>query len=117
ASRLREICQIDEIKYLIIDSVAFAAGMAAETSEAATAYWAALRQIGVGGSLSIAHSTKRVAKSENGREKPFGSVYWHNGARMTWLATSQVRRDGYSMVRLDCRKANLMQRPSSRLVD
>src|SRR5262249_40267808 len=38
------------------------------------------RQIGAG-SLHIAH----ITKSEGGDMKPFGSVFWHNGARSTWF--------------------------------
>jgi hypothetical protein len=103
------------INYWIIDSVAFAVGVGAETSEAATSCYAALRQVGVGGSLSIAHTTKKVAKADRGKEKPFGSVFWHNGARMTWLATPLLRRQGFASVQLDCRKSNLIQRPHRRL--
>jgi len=115
ASRLREICQQEGIHYWIIDSVAFAVGVGAETSEAATSYYAALRQVGVGGSLSIAHTTKKVANRDRGKEKPFGSVFWHNGARMTWLATPVLRKQGFASVQLDCRKSNLIERPGRRL--
>lgn len=116
AGHLREICISGRIDYLIVDSVAFATGMPAETSEAAMSYFAALRQIGVGGSLSIAHNTKKAPKAELGREKPFGSVFWHNGARMTWLATRQKESDR-NLVQLACRKSNLVQNPTPRLVE
>ena len=38
-----------------------------------------MRQVGVG-SLHIAHTTK----GEHSDRKPFGSAFWHNGARRTW---------------------------------
>lgn len=117
ASRLRDICQKDKIDYVMVDSVAFATGIPAVASEAATGYYAALRQIGVGGSLSIAHSTKKTAKADRGKEKPFGSVFWHNGARMTWLAQPVLYKDAFASVQLDCRKSNLVERPKSRLVE
>jgi hypothetical protein len=36
---------------------------------------------------------------------------------MTWLATAGRHKAGGATVRLDCRKSNLMERPSTRVVD
>ncbi len=49
------------------------------TAESAAAYFRAVRQIGCG-SLHIAH----VTKGEGGDQKPFGSVFWANGARRVY---------------------------------
>lgn len=116
-SRIRQECERAEIDFIIVDSVAFACGMAAETSEAAMTYFAALRDIGVAGSLSIAHDTKHTTKGDRGKEKPFGSAFWHNGARLTWRATATRSSSGNAAVRLDCRKSNLIDRPSPRKID
>ena len=79
ADRLRRIVQEDEITYVIYDSIAFATDGPPEAAEMASAYFRAVRQIGVG-SLHIAH----VNRSDTGDKKPFGSSFWHNGAPSTW---------------------------------
>jgi len=57
------------------------------------------------GSLHIAH----ITKGEGGEEKPFGSVFWHNGARATWFAKiAEAAPDGQTLsLGLFQRKANL----------
>jgi hypothetical protein len=72
--------------YLIIDSITPALGnQEVEKSKAATMYKRALddiwRRSGLGklGMLSLAHTTK---DNENPKY-PFGSVFWHNNARVT----------------------------------
>jgi len=81
ADRLRRIVRENGIDYAVFDSVAFACDGPPESAEIAGRYFRALRQIGIG-SLHIAH----ITKGEGGEEKPFGSVFWHNGARATWFA-------------------------------
>jgi hypothetical protein len=68
------------VDYWIADSIAFAVGGPPEAAEHATAYFRAVRQIGLG-SLHLAH----VNRSENGDQKPFGSSFWHNSSRATWF--------------------------------
>jgi hypothetical protein len=80
ADRLRRIVAEERIDYLVADSVAFACDGPPEAAEVAAAYFRGLRRIGVG-SLNIAH-----VRQENGDHKPFGSTFWHNGARSTWFA-------------------------------
>lgn len=81
ADRLRRIVRDEKIDYCVYDSIAFACDGPPESAEVAAAYYRAVRQIGVG-SLHIAH----ITKSEGGDQKPFGSAFWHNGARATWFA-------------------------------
>ncbi|HET7686167.1 MAG TPA: hypothetical protein VFM19_07190, partial [Candidatus Limnocylindria bacterium] len=82
--------------YLLIDSVVFACGnQDALKAETPAQYNSALTKLGLP-SLSIAH----VVKDSN-LEYPFGSVFWHNGARLTW---SLGRENG--KVLLVNRKAN-----------
>ena len=52
-------------------------------------YFRAVRQIGVG-SAHIAHITKSL---EGNEEKPFGSVFWHNGARATYFMQRAAEAD------------------------
>ena len=104
ADRLRRIVRENSIAFSVYDSIAFACDGPPEAAEVAGRYFRAVRQIG-GGSLHIAH----VNKSETADKKPFGSTFWHNGARSTWYveqaeasADSDVQQIG-----IFNRKANL----------
>jgi hypothetical protein len=77
--RLRRLVREHGVDYTICDSVAFACDGRPEDAEVATRYFQCLRQIGVGW-MNIAHTNK----SEESDKKPFGSSFWHNGARATW---------------------------------
>lgn len=102
SDRLRRIVRENEIEYAIFDSVAFACDGPPEAAEVAGRYYRAVRQI-AGGSLHIAH----VSKGENADQKPFGSAFWHNGARSTWFAQLvSSDRDNLSLGLFN-RKANL----------
>lgn len=89
------------IQYLVFDSIGAATDGPPEAADQALRYGRTVRQIGVRGSLHIAH----VNKSESGDQKPFGSVFWHNWARMTWF----IRRESPTLdrIRLVNRKVNL----------
>jgi hypothetical protein len=104
ADRLRRIVREEAIDYIVCDSVAFAADGPPEAAEVAGAYFRALRQLGIG-SLNIAHTTK----AEGGDQKPFGSTFWHNGARATWYVkrAADEHGDGGLSIALFNRKANL----------
>jgi hypothetical protein len=82
--------------YLVVDSVVPACGPTDPLKpEAAGQYAAAIVAIGLP-TLSLAHVTKADSPTY-----PFGSIFWHNLARMSWSLT----RDGET-VQLVCRKAN-----------
>jgi hypothetical protein len=101
---LRRIVRDDDIQYAVFDSVAFACDGPPESAEVAGRYFRAVRQIG-GGSLHVAH----VNKGENADQKPFGSAFWHNGARSTWYAQRAEELPDGSIIRLGLfnRKTNL----------
>jgi len=80
ADRLLRIVREHKIEYAVFDSIGFACDGPPEAAEVAGAYFRAVRRLGVG-SLHVAH----IAKAEGGDKKPFGSVFWHNGARATWF--------------------------------
>lgn len=100
ADRLRRIVGTERVDYVIADSVAFACDGPPEAAEVAARYFRALRRIGVG-SLSIAH-----VRQENGDQKPFGSLFWHNGFRSTTFAkrSNEAAGDGLLDVGLFNRK-------------
>ncbi len=82
--------------YMVIDSIVPACGATDPLKpESAGQYAAALVGIGLP-ALSLAH----VTKTDNA-VYPFGSIFWHNLARLSWSLT----RDGET-VQLVCRKAN-----------
>jgi hypothetical protein len=104
ADRLRRIVKDEGIEYTVFDSVAFASDGPPEAAEVAGRYFRAIRQIG-GGSLHVAH----VSKAENSDKRPFGSAFWHNGARSTWFAQQADSSAGGNVLSLGLfnRKANL----------
>ena len=105
-----------KIDFAIFDSVAFACDGPPEAAEVASRYFRAVREIGVG-SLHIAH----VNRSEHADQKPFGSTFWHNGARSTWFvqAAESVGDDKTLRLGFFNRKANLgpIHRPVGYLVN
>lgn len=105
ADRLRRIVRDEAIDYTVVDSIAFACDGPPEAAESAAAFYRALRTLNTG-SFLIAHTNR----SEAGDQKPFGSTFWHNGARATWFIQRErldVAADGQTLVvGLFNRKAN-----------
>lgn len=109
--QLRRLVRDKKIEYLVLDSVGVLTAGAPESAEAANGYIRALRQIGIG-SLSIAHVTKN---GEHNDQKPFGSVFYHNGFRCTWYAAQadlevEATEGGPLSIGLWNRKSNLSRR-------
>ena len=102
--RLRRIVRDNGVQYAMYDSVAFACDGPPEAAEVAGRYLRAARQIGCGG-LHVAH----VSKAEGADQKPFGSAFWHNGARCTWFAqqAESSKSSDVQTVGLFNRKVNL----------
>jgi hypothetical protein len=103
ADRLSRIVREHKLDYCIYDSIAFACDGPPETAEIAARYFRAVRQVECG-SLHLAHITKA---ENNNDQRPFGSAFWHNGARSTWYI--QAVEPGNNTLRLGLynRKANL----------
>jgi hypothetical protein len=104
SDRLKRIVRELNISYAVYDSVAFACDGPPESAEVASCYFRAVRQVGVG-SFHIAH----ITKGESADKKPFGSAFWHNGARSTWyIKLADASSDGQTLsVGLFNRKTNL----------
>jgi hypothetical protein len=102
ADQLRGRIEELGISYVICDSAGFACEGSPSEPEAATSFFAGLRSVGRVGSLTLAHITK------NGdQEKPFGSVFWHNGARATWFMSRLEQTERLLRVQLMPKKSNL----------
>jgi len=104
ADRLRRVVRDNNVDYAIYDSVAFACDGRPEDAEVAGRYFRAVREVNCG-SLHIAH----VNRSEENDKKPFGSSFWHNGARCTWFVQASEQAGDEHILRLGFfnRKANL----------
>lgn len=88
--------------FLVIDSAGMACGGEPEKSEAALMFFSTLRTF-QRPALIIAHQTKN-----NARGMPFGSVFFHNSARMTWEITSKQSITGGALnIALTNRKSNV----------
>jgi hypothetical protein len=106
--RIRRLVADHRLELLIVDSIGFACSGPPEAAEAAQGFYRALREIGLP-ALCIAH----VTKAESGDQRPFGSTFWHNGARSTWyVKRSDEGRPDVVRIGLFNRKANLGPRSS-----
>lgn len=110
ADRLRRIITQERCEFAVQDSVAFGCDGPPEAAEAASVYYRALRSLNVG-SILIAHTNR----SDTGDQKPFGSVFWHNGARLTYFAkrAEETAQGEPITVGLYCRKSNTGPRPAA----
>lgn len=80
--RLRRKFHEHGIEFVVLDSIAQALSGPATEDETARAYFAALARLEVG-SIHLAHIVKDAKKPEQTRY-PFGSIFFHNSARLTW---------------------------------
>lgn len=99
--RLQRLVHEHQLGFLVLDSVVFGCDGPAENSDTAGRYIMAVRQLGVP-CLLIAH----ITKSEDGDKKPFGSAFWHNSARLTWLIKKAGEYGDESVVGMFNRKNN-----------
>lgn len=89
------------IDFLVLDSVGMACGDDPELARSALRFSEAIRSVGIG-SLWLAHVTK-----SGDTEKPFGSVFWNNSARLTWyVQKAQEVGSTYSTLGFYNRKGN-----------
>lgn len=115
ASRLQAAIVKHGVQYVVCDSIAFAVPGRPEDAEHAGSYFRAVRSLGVG-SMHLAHVTKSGLQ-ETDPDKPFGSVFWSNGARSTWYvkrADIGIEQANQIDVALYHRKTNTGQRLSAR---
>lgn len=104
--RLREAADNAGADLIVIDSVSAACGGDPLDSFVAWAYQRAVMRLGRT-VLSLAHVTKVHAMAY-----PFGSVMWHNAARMTY----SLERVAGGGLKLRCRKSNAYRKPADVLI-
>ncbi|KAB2969563.1 MAG: AAA family ATPase [Thermoanaerobaculia bacterium] len=112
ADRLRRFVRDHQLDFAIFDSVAFACDGPPEAAEVAGRYFQTLRQFGPLGSLHVAHVSKAL---EGADQRPFGSAFWHNGARATWnVKIAETSPDEATLsIALHHRKSNLSGKRAS----
>lgn len=116
ADRIRTEVQRLDIDIVVVDSIAFAIDGSASDVDAARAFYQSLRAIGSVGSILIAHESRNTDG-----ESPFGSVFWANGARLTWHIqnvdrTSTNKPMNGMCVSLVCKKDNLRAAKKGRVL-
>lgn len=109
ADDLAELAERTECTYVVVDSAVTACGATNPLDpEAPGQYFGAIARIGLP-SLTLAHVT-----GAGDLTKPFGSVFWHNLARVTWSA-SRIGTEGHQVL-LQHRKDNNHERQGKTLV-
>lgn len=95
-----------EIGLVIIDSGGFACGGPPEESKPSIDFWNSLGRIPAT-KLILAHVSKAAMEAATPPDRPFGSQYWHNGARRTWYVarSSEVNADDIE-IGMYCKKVN-----------
>lgn len=99
--RLERAIRDTGAEFLVVDSVGLACDGPPEAAEVADRYFAALRDLGVP-SLNLAHTNR-----SGDTDRPFGSTYWHNGARCTWYIKREATGAESVAVGLFNRKSNV----------
>jgi hypothetical protein len=106
--RLRGILSAHRIEYAVLDSVALACAGPPEDAATALDFMQALGQLEVGSCL-LAHVNR-----SGDEDRPFGSTFWHNSARLTWNIKAHQETDQDQLdLALHCRKVNDGPRPAS----
>jgi len=106
AGVIRDTVAAREYTYVVIDSAVMAcAGQDATDPTVVSRFFAAVQCLNVP-SLTLAHVTKL-----HDTRYPFGSVFWHNLARVTWAMMPKGED-----VLLSCQKANNYLRPAASTV-
>lgn len=109
---LRRCIDQHNIGFLLLDHAAIACGGKPEESEVAMRFYRAASRLGLP-MLALAHITGEGDRDPAQVRRPFGSIFWHNGARRTWFMQRTQEPDSDRIdVGLFCRKVNDGKKPS-----
>lgn len=81
APTIREEIDRQDIGFVVVDSIGFAASGSLTDDETARQALGALRSFGRATRLVVAHVSKAVAEGQTLKGKPFGSIFFWNGMR------------------------------------
>lgn len=90
-----------DVALVVVDSAALAAGGDPKDEQTATGYFRALASLNVA-TLTVAHLTK----DQRNEDAPFGSIFWSNCARLTWLVKAPEEEENPKHLGLFCKKSN-----------
>ena len=100
---IRQTVADEEVTYIVVDSLGAACGGDLTDADTALKFGGYIRSLGVG-SLWITHVTKN---GDRDADKPFGTVYFHNMARLVWRVKRQSEAESDVIdVGFYCTKAN-----------
>jgi hypothetical protein len=102
----------NNIGFIVIDHCGAACGIEPEKAESALKFYRACNKIKIP-ILAIAHVTGEGEGNPDLVRRPFGSIYWSNGAGMTWYIRreDQEEESDVIVVGLFARKWNDSRRP------
>jgi hypothetical protein len=100
------------IGFAVLDHAALACGGEPEKSDSALRFYRATGKLGLP-LLTIAHVTGDGERDPELVQRPFGSVFWSNGARRTWfIQRQQEQESSVASVGFYCRKVNDGAKPA-----
>lgn len=109
---LRRCIDQHAIGFLILDHCAMACGGEPEKADSALRFFRGAEHLKLP-MLAIAHVTGEGERDPTLVRRPFGTVYWSNGARRTWFLQRQQEQEADRVaVGFYCRKVNDGRLPS-----
>lgn len=109
---LQRAVERHNVGFGVLDHAALACGGEPEKSDSALRFYRATGKLGLP-LLAIAHVTGDGERDPELVQRPFGSVFWSNGARRTWFVQRQQEQEAsVANVGLYCRKVNDGSKPA-----
>lgn len=106
ADAIKRCCDENDIGFLVLDHIAIACGDDPLAPETASRFYRAVSRIGRP-LIAIAHVTGEIENKPEAAFKPYGSVFWGNGARRTFFMLRQQEQESSEAdVGFYCRKNN-----------
>lgn len=108
---LQRVIAAQDIRLLVLDHAAAACGGEPEKSDSALRFYRSVSKLGLP-MIALAHITGEMERDPSQVLRPFGSIFWHNGARRTWFVQKyQEQESSVSAVGLFNRKVNDGMKP------
>lgn len=105
------MCAVNDIKFVVIDSVGLASGGSIEDASTSISFFRAVRELTDAGVsvLALTHMSKSAMKDD--LKTPIGSVYYENMPRLIWQAKSEAEEDRIRL-QMILRKTNVGKIPN-----
>lgn len=96
---IRRTIERNNIGFLALDHCATACGTEPEKSDAALKVYRALNKFHLP-TVAIAHITGDAAANPDSVKRPFGSIFWENGAGLTWYLRREEQSEGTTLAKV-----------------